>query len=70
MGWISVIMFIITNVPKIISLVKQLLDLFDSKKEAKEALPTILDTVIEKKESGSIRKILSERRAARRSARV
>lgn len=62
MSWVSVILFIITNIPKLITLVKQLLELFDNdKKEVKDVLPKLLDTEIKKADSGPLRKVLRGR---------
>lgn len=62
MAWVNAIIFIITNIPKIIALVKQLLELFGGKEETKKVLPTILDTDIQKSEAGPLRRILASRR--------
>lgn len=64
-GWVSTIIFIITNVPKVISLIKQILDMFGDKKAAKEALPTLLDVEIKKADVGPLRQIIRARRMAK-----
>lgn len=66
MAWVSAILFILTNIPKLIALVKQILDLFENRKEAKEALPSLLDTEIKKSDVGPLRQIIRARRDARK----